>query len=69
VLLLPDGHNVSNDRANGEARVESNVGDRRLENALQCANPIVCAPAAAEDRQSADSGFELIKGNIHGSIL
>jgi hypothetical protein len=29
----------------------------------------VCAPAAAEDRQSADGGFELIKENIHGSIL
>jgi len=45
------------------------VGDRRLENALQCANPMVCAPVAAEDRQSADGGFELIKGNIHGLIL
>jgi hypothetical protein len=51
------------------ARVESNVGDTRLENAVQCDNPIVCAPAAAEDRQSADGGFELIKENIHGSIL
>jgi hypothetical protein len=29
----------------------------------------VCAPVAAEDRQSADGGFELIKGNIHGLIL
>jgi hypothetical protein len=40
-----------------------------LENALQCANPMVCAPVAAEDRQSAEGGFELIKENIHGSIL
>jgi hypothetical protein len=30
---------------------------------------MVCAPAAAEDRQSAAGGFELIKENIHGSIL